>query len=236
MNAKVMMCNQKKNIYNLSFENYCSLANPTDLQCKDTEKAFYNVQELLRIREWSALVGDRYSWYFIESLVKLRKKKEFISEIINEIEYLEDSVNKKTSTKIQTQFKYEPLLGLWHKHYHIGNFDNINHLIIKPLLKTKKWNRVKQELRVREKQIGSNARNVKMVISVLKKFTIDEYDRKLNNSELTGEWIIYHEYKGQKYYLGLWHHQDDEMAIANHIIKIFNDEFPEFAYQLPIFS
>ena len=94
-----MIHNQKNNIYNLKFEDYCLLANSTYSRCKETEKAFYDVQALLKRRKWLQLVGCRYSWYLIEGLVELKNKKEFVVEIINEIEVLEKSTVYTTNTK-----------------------------------------------------------------------------------------------------------------------------------------
>lgn len=227
---------QKLNIYNLKFEDFCLLVNPRYLGCMQTEKAFYGVQALLKRRKWSELIDSRYSWYFVECLMKLMQEKELVIEVINEIEHLENPLVNKTNTKIQTQFKHEPLKDLWHKHYHLGNWENINHIIIKPLLNPKKWKKVKEEVENYGKYVGKSSSELRIVLSVLKKITVDEYESKMAKSRLTGEWIIYHEVDGKKYYLGLWNHGDDEKEIFLKVNQIFNDEFLYLRSQLSMFS
>jgi len=227
---------QKLNIYNLKFEDFCLLVNPRYLGCKQTEKGFYDVQALLKRRKWSELVGCRYSWYFIEGLVKLKIKNEFVAEIINEIECLEESIVYTTLTKTQTQFKYEPLKGLWHKHFHLGNLKNIKIMYLDPLIKDKKSKKIMQECRALEKTKKKGDSDLSLVWSVLKKHTIDDYELRGERGQLTGEWIVYHEFLGEKYYLGLWKHDDREAEIANQINQIFKVEFPEFHHQLSVFS
>lgn len=227
---------QKLNIYNLEFEDFCLLVNPRYLGCKQTEKAFYDVQVLLKRRKWSELVGCRYSWYFIEGLVKLKIKNEFVAEIINEIECLEESIVYTTLTKTQTQFKYELLKGLWHKHFHLGNLKNIKIMYLDPLIKDKKWKKMMQECRALEKTKKKGDSDLSLVWSVLKKHTIDDYELRRERGQLTGEWIVYHEFLDAKYYLGLWKHDDREAEIANQINQIFKVEFPEFHHQLSVFS
>ena len=78
--------------------------------------------------------------------------------------------------------------------------------------------------------------NLKIACSVLKAHTIDYYMSEMEKSKLTGEWIIYHEFEGQKYYLGLWNHDDNDNDIAAQINKIFRMEFPELSNQLSVFS
>lgn len=236
MNSKKIVNNQKININTLRFEDYCLLTNPEYLQCKKTEKAFYDVQELLISRKLSELVGCRYSWYFIERLIELNKKREFISEIINEIECLENFTVYKTNTKTQTPFDHEPLKGLWHKHFHLGNFKNMKIMYLDPLIKNKKWSHITQECRDLEKKRKKGDTNLSLVCRVLKKHTIDDYESRIEKAQLTGEWIIYHEFLGENYYLGLWEHDELDEDIAVKIKSIFKSEFKEFKDSLPIFS
>lgn len=225
---------QKLNIYNLKFEDFCLLVNPIYLGCKQTEKAFYDVQLLLKKRKWLQLVGCRYSWYFIEGLVKLKGKKEFVVEIINEIEVLEESTVYTTHTKTQTSFKHEPLKGLWHKHFHLGNLKNMKIMYLDALIRDKKWKQITQECRALEKKKGDS--DLSLVWSVLKKHTFDDYELRVETGQLTGEWIVYHEFLGKKYYLGLWSHDDLDEIIAAKIKNIFKSEFIEFNGSLPIFN
>ncbi|RZG85684.1 hypothetical protein EXE10_09110 [Acinetobacter sp. WCHAc060033] len=231
-----MTYNQKINIYSLKFEDFCLLSNPRYLGCKQTEKAFYDVQMLLKSRNWSDLVGSRFSWYFINGLIDLKLKKEFIAEVINEVEHLENPNLYRSITEAQTLFKYDPLKGLWHKHYHLGNLKNIRFTFLDKLIKNKKWEQIKQEVRAVEKKRKKGDSNLSLVLRVLKKHTIDVYQSGFDNGTLTGEWIIYHEVKGKKYYLGLWKHEDGDVEIAKQINQIFQREFPEFENQLPIFT
>ena len=226
----------KEKICNLSFGEVYKLLGYSDLNNLEIEKAYYEVQELLVSRKWDLLVGRRFSWLFIIGLVELKLKNSFIFAIINEIEYLENLELSKSITKSPSLFDHKPLKGLWHKHYHLGDFKNIKIMYLDRIVKGKKWGQIKQECRALEKKKKKGDSNLKLVFNVLKKHTIDHYGLEMEKSALTGEWIIYHEYRGKKYYLALCDHDVNEKIIANEIKVYCKSEFPEFINQLPIFQ
>jgi|SRR5690606_3168917 len=226
----------KEEICNLRFSDVYKLLGYSDVNNLEIEKAYDDVRKLLKSRDWDQLVGDRFSWLFIKSLVELKLKKEFIPEVINEIEHLENPVCHDSITKLESRFEHEPLKGLWHKHFHLGNFKNLKKSFLDHITKPKKWNQIEQQVKTLAKKRKKTESNLKIACSILKAHTIDYYMSEMEKSELTGEWIIYHEFEGQKYYLGLWNHDDNDNDIVAQIHKIFRMEFPELSNQLSVFS
>lgn len=118
----------------------------------------------------------------------------------------------------------------------MGDFKNIKKIYLDPLIKNKKWSQITQECRALEKKRKKGDTNLSLVWRVLKKHTIDDYESRIEKAQLTGEWIVYHQFLGENSYLGLWEHDDLDEDIAVKIKSIFKSEFKEFKNSLPIFS
>ncbi len=141
-------------------------------------------------------------------------------EIISEIEFLE-GITATSKTKPHTQFNRKPLLGLWHKHFYSSQFlpTNIQN----------SYNRKAIANIVDDALEGSENNLVTEEIAALlsMRLTYKPLVDRIDNGKITGEWIVFAEDNGQKYYLCLATHNEPDEIIAR---KIRNNCIRDFDF------
>ncbi len=146
------------------------------------------------------------------------------AKVITEIEALEHST-KTSHTKPPLQFKYAPLKGLWHKHFLADGLStfarNLKNGLYKdglPLF----------EDRVREAQEAGEERYVTTddINAIVNDAVHGNWMRRSSAGELTGDWIIYAQHRGENYYLSLGTHDSGDQNLRDQIDALCCKEFP----------
>lgn len=198
---------------------------------------YEDVCKLLDKYEWNNFVNGRFSFNLIFGLIDRALHKKNIGRIIEEIQYLEGKEGVHTITKPATSFEFEPLKGLWHKHYNISDINSFYFNLIKPLNTRAGRNRAKDEIKAVSRQLRMlNSDNLTIANEVTKRVFNNYYSKLVENKEVTGEWIIYHIHKGEKYYLAIGEHDSNQEMLARNIKYMCSREFPDFRNELPIFE
>ncbi len=164
-------------------------------------------EEASALKKWvtcNADFADRISILLALQLQILRSKSGDDSSVLFEIRHLERGV--KTTTKAASQFKHPPLFPLWHKHFSTGNnfWRNVG----------ERWNTARgngnKDLQKMTKEVSAeHGDNVnKWAGSIAYKFIFEGLIERTQSGRITGDWIIFAEHEGLRYYLSLARHED----------------------------
>lgn len=145
--------------------------------------------------------------------------------VVDEIKSLEKL--KISRTRAATQFKKDPLRGLWHKHYMNGDVaslaQNVEHAL-------KDYRIPFFDEKIREAQIAGEKRFVTKedVPIIVKDVLTNNLARRGNEGKISGEWIVYAQHENQNFYLCLAKHKDNDRDknIREKIERICVREFP----------
>lgn len=146
------------------------------------------------------------------------------AKVVSQIKSLEDN-GKGIGLKCATQFERPPLQGLWHQHYLEDGLPSMARNLRKGI--------GKHGLPWLEEQVAeAKATNKEKYLTETDCARIaydavwSNWERLRNNSELTGEWIIFAKYQGDNYYLGLGKHRTGDEVLRSQIDAICLNEFP----------
>lgn len=170
---------------------------------------------------------DRFSWLFAFNLY-LHDKVDGIDPtmIVGEIKNLESGVG--SGTKRATEFRYEPLRGLWHKHFFSSHFIPQN--LLNQLAKGKRLQLIAKEVFDPAK---SSVVTQEIIDEFVQRVTIDQFEERNIMGNLTGEWIVFAKHDGANYYLCTSKHskhRSEDQAIYD-LIKLVC--FPQFPFLAP---
>lgn len=168
---------------------------------------------------------SRISTVLLAQVCSLDSDKVFAGyEITDEIKYLEGKW-PTTTTPAPDSFKYEPLKGLFKKHFTSARFIPKNIInSISGREGTRKFNRIFQET---EHFRGSGYVDDKFVGYLAHHSTIEVYLQKIRDRSVTGEWIIFHRHNDLNYYLTLGSHDEDDSVIFKRAAMTCDfDSFP----------
>lgn len=201
-------------------------ANNQNLQ--DEVHLFFNL--MLR-SDFEEITESRFTSIFIIKLFYAFIRGAHLNSIFSEIRNLEKPYEGYIRMKPPTQFKKEPLKGLWHKHFeqigmrsmalNMRSQINLDPNFSKEFSEI--YNNEYISLNEKVKQLGYLS-------------TTKQYLNRIDNGMLTGEWIIYHIHNNKNFYLNVCKHNDGDLIIANEIKEISLFEFPDFKDELPIFK
>lgn len=125
--------------------------------------------------------------------------------ISNEIKNLEGIEQNKDGIKLAGLYNYEPLKGLWHKHYReVGAHSTLQN-ILNPFLKQLK-SRGFDDVRLHDD-------------------LTDAYKVKKMHIKLTGEWIVYGRHNGKNVYLLLANHNDGDETIYQRLCDAYGEDY-----------
>ncbi len=167
---------------------------------------------------------NRISSILIIQIFQLHGSRTFDTyEILNEIRYME-GLNNHTATPHYKTFLHEPLKGLRKKHFtqsafvfkNISNYFNLAHggnenldrLINKAFLDSRSLSSIEEFAKF-----------------LAHSFTFCAYNNKKAKSKLTGEWIVFKEYKSKNYYLTLASHDESDMSIYKRVCDSYMFDF-----------
>lgn len=117
-----------------------------------------------------------------------------------------------SGTKTAARFKYEPLIGLWHKHYFTASHLPKNLMKKRPL----------DDLVGAVTGVGGVTPTIATIAATIHRNVIEM----ARNEKLTGEWIVFLPRAGTNYYLCCGRHTDDEQALLDRIINECTRDFP----------
>lgn len=147
-----------------------------------------------------------------------------LDHIIEEIAYLE-GLNTQTLTKPATQYKYPPLKGLWHKHYH-----QAQHLIknsglywgINDSSKIQDYGKLDKMISNTIKECNLKTGDIltdEFFARLSHKLIFEPIENRVQQSKATGDWIIFAKNNNVNYYLTVAFHNESDEDIYNRIKK-----------------
>jgi hypothetical protein len=166
------------------------------------------------------IASGRCSWLFVLNLFLFDKINGIDPKlVVEEIEVLEGQ-GSGIGTKPATQFKKEPLKGLWHKHFFSAHFvpRNLRNQLGKDGIK----NLVEEVLDPAKSPVVT----VDMVNELSRRVVIDSLEKREELHNLTGEWIIFKKYDSKNYYLCISTHKEGDQVIYDQIKSTCFQQFP----------
>lgn len=146
------------------------------------------------------------------------------AKIVQEIAVLEGD-SRQSKLKPASTFNHEPLKGLWHKHYLEDGLPALARNLRKgigrfgiPFLQEQ----VNQAASTGEDRYLTQEDCARIAHDAV----IGNFERLIEESALTGEWIIFAEWQGQKYYLCLSTHKTGDRSLRAQIDTVCLLEFP----------
>lgn len=157
--------------------------------------------------------------FFLDCLFGLQADKLNLQAVFNELLYLEGKASSQTKT--ESVFTRKPLKGFWHKHFMPENIKNIALNIQNAL--TNHGIPIFDKFIEDAKQTGQEFLSEEQVLLAVDDVVSGNLARRRGEQKMTGEWIIYTIHQGEKYYLCLARHDDDDQAIYTQIKKTVAD-------------
>lgn len=144
-------------------------------------------------------------------------------KVLAEINYLE-GVDASTRTKLESEFVRPALRGLWHKHYLESNVPSLAKNLLNAL---QKYGLPDLERQVREIEASGEERyfSESDVVKIADEVVYKNYERRSDDGQLTGEWIVYAKHEDKNYYLCLGKHGMDDV-IRQKIENVCVAEYP----------
>lgn len=184
------------------------------------------------IREFVETIGlnrlslGRYSTYFAMQLYcqSVLAGTLPLGRVMAEVEALENS-EKESATKPPVRFNRLPLKGLWHKHHPVIGISSMATNLRNAL---NRYGLPKLEQKVKEVEASGEERyfEVSDIAEIVQEVVQENYERRYDAGEMTGEWIVYAIYEGQNYYLCLGTHKSGDDALRQQIDLTCVPEFP----------
>lgn len=164
----------------------------------------------------------KFSTLFMSQIEGMLSAGQGADKVLHEIQIIE-SGNGISKTEPAEQFKHLPLKGLWKKHYFTTQF------LAKNL--TNYWKLDSQKSQKLTSEISRHCADpalwhdpVALSEAVAQAVVADAYKHKASNCRLTGEWIVYSESQGKRYYLALAEHDEGDENIYNKILAVCSHE------------
>jgi len=154
--------------------------------------------------------------------------------VVDEVRALE-SVGRPTNTKPASRFKHSPLQGFWHKHYTHAGFIAKN-IGVHWDLEGGGNRRLDEVLRRFFRKHEGKLPDEGIAIELAHIITAGAFEERSLRKKITGEWIVYAEEKGERFYLTLACHRDGESQedsdkrVYDRIRSQCREEFP-FLFQ-----
>ncbi|UGA39274.1 hypothetical protein JOS77_06820 [Chromobacterium haemolyticum] len=147
---------------------------------------------------------------------------------MKEIEVLE-TASGESRTKPATKFNGPFLKGLFHKHHMEDGLPSLSQNLLNAL---KTYGLPDFERLSIEAEKEGRVVSLDDINAIVNEAVLINYQRRANDQQLTGEWIIFAQHKGENYYLCLGKHGQDE-KIRSEIDALCVLEFPFLNEILP---
>lgn len=147
-------------------------------------------------------------------------------QVTDEIRSIEEGTNA-TGTKRASQFRHPPLEGLWHKHFFQDQFMVENIRLHWGMERAVEGRRSKLRDMIDRECAGLEVFTPEVLRRIPHLIVEDGVFGRGEADKLTGEWIIFKEHCGRRYYLTLASHVEDNQAIYARILAWCQPEFPD---------
>lgn len=150
-------------------------------------------------------------------------------DIVAELRYLEGG--RPANTKPEDQFTRLPLKGLWKKHYRKADMASF---VLN--LRNENGPKGKHLLRVIEEEFAAEQSGyftMELGGRIAHRAVFDFYANRSQERRMTGEWIIFAEHEGQRYYLCVGSHKTTDADHHAFIVRNCAWEFPFLKQRLP---
>lgn len=141
--------------------------------------------------------------------------------ISDQIRHLESVAGRGSHMKKATQFMYPPLYPLWHQHYFSAHFFARN--IYEEFKRGGSGEKIIREIFDPRK---SDVVTEDMIKEMSHRTTIELFEKRANENRSTGEWLVFAEYGGEKYYLCMATHATSDHAIYEKLKLVCRMQFP----------
>lgn len=172
------------------------------------------------------LAPNRYSSFFVIQLYSQSVLSGELSpgRVMNEIESLENP-DRRSVTKPATQFQRAHLKGLWHKHHTVSGISSIATNVLNAL---NRHGTPAFTESVREAEASGEERYFEKedIDRYIQEVVHDNFEKRLDAGEMTGEWIVYAVHEGKNYYLCLGTHNSGDEVVRQWIDSACTEEFP----------
>ncbi|WP_343669103.1 hypothetical protein [Paraburkholderia heleia] len=171
-------------------------------------------------------VQGRYSlllFFDLYLLMKSGRGNPFM--VLDEIEALEGR-NRQSRHKPPIQNKHQPLKNLWHKHYEQSDLASMAMNVRRGL---NKYGIPFVQQMIDEAAAAGEERHIVIehVNDIVNDVISGNLGRLRQEQALTGEWLMFAEYQGQRFYLCLaTHHRSTHEHIRQQIDRVCTVEFP----------
>lgn len=152
------------------------------------------------------------------------------AKVIDEIRALEGM--RESSLKPASLFNRKPLQGLWHKHYLV---DGVPSMATNLQRAINRYGLPWLENVVAEAQASGEERTLteQDISQIAHDAVVGHWERLIEDSALTGEWIIFAQHQGKNHYLCLGRHKSGDEFLRSQIDAICVREFPFLSDILP---
>jgi hypothetical protein len=167
-------------------------------------------------------VYERICWLLlVEMSINLDVNGVSPFSISDQIRYLESDSNRGTQMKRATQFLRPPLYPLWHQHYFSAHFVAKN--IYEEFKRRGKGRKIIEEIfDPKKSEIVTDG----MIRELSHRTTVELFEQRASESRSTGEWLIFSEHEGVRYYLCLATHATPDQQIYEKLKIICRMQFP----------
>jgi hypothetical protein len=141
--------------------------------------------------------------------------------IVEELIALE-SQDKQSQMKSEIQFSRLPLKGLWHTHFFSSRF------IAKNMLIANSRGKIDSVIKSVLKKYDGVDRTVENCSKIAREICLGNqglFDKRSDNNQLTGEWIVYAKVHSKNYYMCIDCHSTADQIIYNKVIKACKADF-----------
>jgi len=181
------------------------------------------------LAQFASLIGldgiapGRYTWFFVFQIF-LHLKVHGINPamIVEEVKALEGHP-ACVRTKPASEFRKEPLKGLWHKHFFSARF------IAKNIQNQLSGGRLREIIdEVLDPETDSSVTE-QMTNELSRRVVSETFEDREAEGKLTGEWIVFAKHEGKNYYLTVSTHNAGDDMIYEQIKSICFRQFPFLA-------
>lgn len=141
--------------------------------------------------------------------------------ISDQIRHLESEAGRGSHMKKATQFMRPPLYPLWHQHYFSAHFLARN--IYEEFKRGGSGEKIIKEIFDPQK---SDVVTQEMISELSHRTTVELFERRANENRSTGEWLVFAEYGGEKYYLCMATHATPDQTIYEKLKLVCRMQFP----------
>ena len=147
-----------------------------------------------------------------------------VHRMMDEVRYLEGA-KSHTNTKKASAFNRAPLKGLMKTHFTDARFI-VKNIGVHFGLDNGGGKKLDKLIRDAVERNTSGWVDDEFASYIAHGMTISAYEERAAKKKITGEWIVFQEYGGKKYYLTLAAHSEGDEVIYGRVLDCYDMDFP----------